>query len=111
MSEVLEERSLVRNAADEDQVQSAAKEERRKERQERDRWLKVVSTVEGRSVVWQILGMCRMFETYCGQSEMLQFHEGSRNVGRNLWAKIEGIDPEIILTMMREAHMEKKQHA
>jgi hypothetical protein len=105
------ERSLVRNAADEEQVKDAARVERQREKDEGSRWLAVLSTKEGRAVVWQILGYCRMFETFCGDSATLQFHEGSRNVGRVLWTKIEGIDPGIILTMMREAHQEKIAHA
>lgn len=103
---MMTDKVLVKNAADPSQVSRGESAEKRRERDRLNNWKAVLSSKNGRAVMWDVLSMCNMFQVYRGDSDMLQFHEGQRSVGVQIWQSIEGIDNDIIHRMMTEAKEE-----
>lgn len=63
-------------------------------------WL--LSSVEGRRVLWRLLDLTGVYRSsYTGNSETF-FREGARNVGLILLADIQRANPEGFLTMLKE---------
>ena len=93
----------VENAADENQVKSAAKKERIEEIRRLDDVREVLSTRGGRRFLWRYLGLCHMYSSsFTGDPITTAFKEGERNVGLKIQADINEADPEKILLMMKE---------
>ena len=71
----------------------------------------VMSTVEGRSIVWSILveaGVFRM-SYVSGDPYATAFNEGSRNHGNRILAEIQDVCPELYLQAMNEAKTTKEE--
>lgn len=98
--------SLVKNAADPEQVQKA------KEKSEsfNDRRLndvrEVLNTVRGRRFFWRYLEICGVFKTSNADASQIFFNEGMRNIGLQLLADVNEASPEAYLLMLRESQEE-----
>jgi len=102
----MNDKVLVRNAADPAQV----KEAERKERFGRERELEdvrfILQTLQGRRLIWRYLALCGVFRTsFTGNSHTF-FNEGERNIGLKLLADVNEADPESYLKMMKESKSE-----
>ena len=95
---------LVKNTADEGQVKEAeAKVKRGRERELAD-LLFILSTVQGRRLIWRYLSRCGIFKTsFVEDSNRTAYNEGERMIGLNLLADVMEADPDSYLKMMKEA--------
>jgi hypothetical protein len=65
----------------------------------------VMSTVEGRTFIWDFLGSCHVFSTtFTGDALTSAFAEGERNVGQRLLSDIMAVCPDQYIQAMREAN-------
>lgn len=94
---------LVRNAADKKQVAHA------KDKQEsvRDRELNdlraVLATLEGRRLLWRIMGFCKTFGSIWEGSARIHYNAGQQDVGHFIMSEIAQADEEKLLSMMKES--------
>jgi hypothetical protein len=98
--------SLVKNAADPDQVQQAKEiSESLNDRRIND-IREVLSTKRGRRFFWRYLEICGIFKTSNADSSQIFFNEGMRNVGLMLLADVNEAAPDAYLLMLRESQEE-----
>lgn len=91
---------LVRNAADEGQVNNAKiKKQLLDDRNHND--LKfILDSEQGRRFLWRILGNCGVFKTSFVTSSEIYFNEGKRSIGLQILAEIMDCDPNAYLKMI-----------
>lgn len=98
---------LNRNAADEEQVREAAK----KVKFGRDRELSdlraVLRTMEGRRLLWRLLGHCRVNGSVWEPSAKIHYNSGQQDVGHFVMSEIVEAGEEFLFQMMREARGEE----
>lgn len=88
-----EPRALVRNAADPQQVRTAKRLEKRIQDQRDGALRAVLQTVEGRTLLSNLLDSAGLFgSVYDHSGSMMYFKEGRRNFGLELRADIERVD-------------------
>jgi len=94
--------SLVKNAADVEQVNTAAqKSESRQDRDAND-VREVMNSVRGRRFIWNKLAFCGLYKTsYAGEHEIF-YNEGMRNIGLKILADVSEACPEAYLLMQKE---------
>ena len=94
---------LVKNAASKEQVENAAFEmEERRNRELNDLRL-VLSTKEGRRVMWRFMSHCKAFEGIWDGSARIHYNSGRQDVGHFLIKEVEAADQDAFFTMMKEA--------
>lgn len=92
----------VKNAADQEQVKSAARKSRWAREDDVNDVRELLKTPQGRRFMWRYLGFCKVFETsFTGNSQTF-FNEGQRNVGLTMLNDINDADPEALILMMRD---------
>lgn len=96
-------RAMVRSASDPDQVKNARVDEKVRRANELADMRAVLSTPEGRRVLWRQLSQCGLFESITVQSSEIYVRSGRRDAGLALIAEITTADPEAYLLMQREA--------
>jgi hypothetical protein len=100
-----EQRALVGNAADPEQVaQGSAKQKRIADRLAAN-WNAVMDTQTGRAALYDLLSQCGVWEGGF-TAERAHYNEGRRNIGFYVLAKLNK-QPEAYSLMMREAQKEK----
>lgn len=95
-----EERSLVRNAADEEQVREARKKEKRRSERDEQDILHVIAERPGRRLLWRFISDCGVFQSNPVGN---LFQEGRRDVGLKILAELMAAAPETYIQMMKEA--------
>jgi len=100
------EKSLVRNAADPEQVSSAKEKVESQNDQRLNDVREVLNTKRGRRFYWSILEFCGIFKTSNSDQHQIFFNEGMRNVGLKLLADVNEAAPEAYLLMLRESKEE-----
>ena len=99
----MREDSLVKNAADEDQVKYAGDRETKERKQELADIRAVMSTREGRRFLWRYLGICGIDKTSAETSgSWTYFNEGRKLVGLTLKHDIVQASPEGWIEMQIE---------
>lgn len=103
------ERSLVRNAADPKQVGIAEK----REKDDRDRELSdlrvVLSSVEGRRLLWRLMGKFKWGQAVFNvDATVMAFNAGMQNAGNYLVSEITEADDQQLLVMMQESQAREK---
>ena len=99
------EQSLVKNAADPQQIKEAKQKEKLKRDVAADDLRKVMRTPEGRRVMWRLLARCGTQRiSYIGHPYETHtlFLEGERNVGLMLTADLVEACKEQYLLMLQE---------
>jgi hypothetical protein len=94
---------LVSNAADPEQVKTAAKKVRNKRVQELEDFIKVMSTVEGRRFMWRLLDHTGFQKSSFTGNSTTFFNEGMRNIGLIIWSDINEACPDLYIKMLQEA--------
>lgn len=101
--------SLVKNAADAQQVKEAEGKEKRGRERELGDVAEVLSTVQGRRFMWRYLTVCGIFKTsYSSDANNTFYLEGQRNIGLQLIADVNEADPTAYVTMMQESNKESR---
>lgn len=100
----MEDRALVRNAADPEQVEKAAKKEKRGREQEVDDIKFILSSAQGRRFYWRLLERCGVYSLSfrAGQPDQTAYLEGHRNIGLTFLNDLMTAEPEAYLKMMKE---------
>lgn len=99
-----QERALVKNASDPQQVKDAATRETLARRDELDDVRHVMSTAQGRRFVWRLLHSGKLLEScFTENSIRMAFLEGCRNQATKLFADIDAACPELFDKMRQEA--------
>ena len=80
--------SLVRNAADAQQVEDAKQKVESKNDQRLNDIREVLNTRRGRRFYWRYLEICGVFRTSNADASQIFFNEGMRNVGLQLLADV-----------------------
>lgn len=99
----MEKKSLVKNAADFEQVKSAGKRENFDRKKELDDLRAILSIKEGRRFLWRLLTHCKVFESIWRQSAEIHYLSGKQDTGHFLMSEITEAGEELFFTMMREA--------
>lgn len=103
----MEERSLVKNAADKEQVKKAGSKAERIREQELNDIRFLLSREQGRRFLWRYLEICGVYRSsFTGNSQTF-FNEGERNVGLKLLDDIMEAAPDAYLVMLKENKGEK----
>lgn len=101
------------DVGDAEQVNSRKKRFQLEQDRRLEDFLTVVSTPEGRSVVWQILEMCGVYKvTYYGDVHQAFINEGKRAVGLEihaLFAALKEVGEEKMFSMIREANQRERR--
>jgi hypothetical protein len=96
-------RPLVTNAANENQLKSAAHKENLIEEFRAKDFRKLLEQKEFRRFAWRYLCDCHVFkQTFDHSGSVTSFNEGKRSVGLKLMAEIVDSSPEAYLQMMKE---------
>jgi len=95
---------MVKNAADPKQVRHAGRKERDARGRELDDLRVVLSTVEGRRLMWRLLSWSGYLQNPTHQrGDMTHQNIGRADCGRFLLSEIVELDEKIYLQMMQEA--------
>lgn len=94
---------LVKNAADESQVKGAEQKMKSARERELADMRFILSTAQGRRVIWRYLEACGVFQISFNHSGAItSFNEGMRNIGLKLLTDINDAAPEAYVTMLKE---------
>jgi len=95
--------SLVKNAADPEQVERAKQKSESLNDQRINDVREILSTVRGRRFYWRYLEICGIFRTSNSDSSQIFFNEGMRNIGLQLLADLNEAAPDAYLLMLQES--------
>lgn len=98
--------SLVKNAADPQQVKKAALTEKQRQIQASNDLKYVLSSRQGRRFIWRILSYCKLFESIWRPSAEIHKLAGMQEVGLFLTGEVVKVDDEAYFQMMKEAKQE-----
>lgn len=93
---------LVHNAADPEQIKNARKKEKFKRENELNDIRTVLSTSEGKRVLWRLLSQCRTFESIYEQSARIHYNAGQQDLGHFIMAEIIAADEQLLFQMMKD---------
>ena len=94
--------SLVKNAADPEQVKKAKEKEETLDDRRLNDIREVLNTVRGRRFYWRYLGICGVYRTSLADQHQIFYNEGMRNIGLQLLADVNEAAPEAYLLMLKE---------
>lgn len=88
-----------------DEQRAVAMAEAKEQKQREDNDIKhVMSSEQGRRVVWELLSRGKVFaSTFTADAQVTAFNEGQRNLALSLFSKVMAVCPDLYLTMASEA--------
>lgn len=93
------------DVGDAKQVKQAGRKARLLQTEEDGVLAMVLSTIQGRRLMWRWLAMTGLFQNPFSTNAMsMSFNAGQMNVGQRLLAEINRVSPEAYILMMREAN-------
>lgn len=93
------------DASNPDQVKEREREVSRRERDNREVLLSLLSTPGGRNWMWQILDGCNVFsQSFVPGIEQYStvFNEGRRSIGNEILAAVTRASPEAVVQLLKE---------
>ena len=99
--------SLVKNAADEQQVAKAAEKEKIGRDLELDDLRKILATEPGRRLLWRFLEKAGVYQSIWRQSAEIHYLSGKHDFGLFILSEIVEADEEKYFMMMRESQARK----
>ena len=103
------EKSLVKNAADEQQVKEAGAKQRFTRETEINDLKAVMGTPAGRRIFWKILSHCGVYETVMSSdSNLTSYNAGKQDVGHFVQAELNDACPDEYDLMFKEARKAKR---
>jgi hypothetical protein len=109
MSGQQQQRSLVKNAGDPQQVKRAARVERRRQQREIDDIVAVMHSPEGRRFVAARIRICGVYGSVWEASAKIHYNAGRQDVGHQLMADIIAAAPELYTLMETEAREQQRR--
>lgn len=105
-------RSMVKNASDPQQVKRASRVERRREVRAHDDIIALMNTAEGRRFVWSRISKCNVFGSVWEPSAKIHYNAGRQDTGHELMADVIAASPELYSLMEREAReLQRREQA
>ena len=105
------DRSLVRNAADPQQVKRAARKERQLEEQFRSALRSVLATEPGRRILWELMDRAGVFRSIWVMTAEIHYRAGQQDFGHMIQAEILATSEEAYLLMQQESMARAKREA
>ena len=102
-------KSLVKNAADEDQVKAAENRILNGRDQELNDIKSILQTQAGRRFLWRLLSHCKTFESIWEPSAKIHYNSGIQDLGHFIMAEIVACDESALLLMMKEKQIKDKE--
>lgn len=106
---MIQDRALVKNAADEGQVKEAEQKARFHKDQEANDMRAVLDVPAGRRVLWRLLQHCRAMESIWEPSAKIHYNAGRQDVGHYLLSEIVSANEDAFLLMQKEARDRKEK--
>lgn len=98
-------KALVKNAASPDQVRAAKEAEQFMSDERLNDWRIVLSTPEGRRVIWRVLEQCNTNKSvFAIDHGTISYRAGWQDAGHYVLAEINEADPRAFLRMIEEAN-------
>lgn len=92
------------NAGDPEQVEERKADARRGKTVEKDAYIGIMQSKDGRKWMYDLLDMCHIYrEPYIAETNYMYFCAGQKNVGQKLLGDLQGYCPEYYLTMIKES--------
>lgn len=98
----MNERALVQNAADPQQVKAAKQKERFKKQSEINDLLWILSDIRGRRFIWRMLEGAYENPFVAGMTDVTAFNAGQKVKATTLLKEIMDARPEAYIMMMKE---------
>ena len=103
--------SIIQNARDRSEQANARRDMDAQDRQLASDYKKVLSTNEGVRVLWDILSMCSIYtECFSEKDGRTEYNLGRRSLGIMLMDKIENVDPDLLINILKERSEWKKKY-
>jgi hypothetical protein len=90
------------SAADPVRLKEAKHKERRVSEKQNDDMFNVLSTIEGRRVLWRILEHCKSFQSIWDNSAKIHYNAGQQDVGHFLIKAITEANPKAYIQMLND---------
>lgn len=103
----MNDRSEVKNVADEKQVKKAKMSDEQRRRQELNDLASILQEPHGRRFIWRLLERCNVFESIQRQSAEIHYLSGQRDVGLFLMSEVTEADQIALFKMMLESSEKK----
>lgn len=104
----IEEKALVKNASSEAQVKRAENKEKLLRERELEDLNYVMSSQQGRRLMWRLLGHCKVFESVFETSAKIHYNSGKQDVGHYIMSEIISAGSDLFLKMQNEAIKQKE---
>lgn len=105
-----EQKALVGNAGDEQQVKKAGDREKFREEERQNDLRYVLAHPRGRRFLWELMSGCRIYEAdLIVDHGCNQYRNGERNIGVRLLNEIIKCDLDSFLIMQKEAYERKEK--
>jgi hypothetical protein len=99
-----EQRTLVKNAGDPEQVRNAGKREKHNREKELYELRGLLRMPEFRRLAWRYMEKCNILgSVYTGEALGTAYNEGQRMVGNAIMQDILDADPDAYVTMLKES--------
>jgi len=95
-------RTLVKNAADEQQVKNAQSKQLTKRDLDLNDMRAVLNTAQGRRVLWRLMEECKVFNSIWETSAKIHYNSGKQDLGHFIMAEIVEADEKFLFDMMKE---------
>lgn len=93
----------VRNASDKKQIKEAERKVKDRRKVELEDLKIVLSTGQGRRVLWRLMSKCRPFESIWESSARIHYNAGQQDLGHFIMGEISLADENALFSMMKEA--------
>lgn len=97
--------------SDEAGVERAAKAAELRNQRYLEAFRKVLGTPEGRTFIWSLLMVTRVFDSVWDQSSRIHYLAGRQELGQDILRIVLDLSPEAFLLMKQEATEEERQDA
>lgn len=98
--------SLVKNAADSEQVKKAENKEKFNREKELRDLASILQEPQGRRFIWRLLEHCKLFESIQKQSAEIHYLSGIRDIGLFILSEVNDADQVAFFKMMVESQKE-----
>lgn len=105
----MNERPLVRQTGDRQQVEKAEKQTKFNREQELADLVALLDEPAGRRMLWRMLTHCKTFESIWDPSSKVHYNSGKQDVGHFLLAEIMAAKPAAFTQMMTEHNAKAKE--
>jgi len=100
---------MIKNAADPSQVKRAADRERYNRETQLNDIRIVLGTLEGRRLMWRLMGHAKVFESIWEPSAKIHYNSGLQDFGHFIMSEIADADQALLFKMMLEAKQEEEK--